>query len=1339
MKKIKKVVGKLKIVGLCLLVTMVSSQPAMADDLDLYQKIFDAQDNLANGATDPNILFIMDTSGSMNDRLWVVTETTDAPDTGGGASSDYDPAQNYYPYGGSDQDFYFYHTAAASESELIEYTLRYEYYYEGEVSTIQKNQNVCAASKQYFSDNPGKPIFVDKLSQWKRKGSYGNNKKRWKWTNKRYDIQSRYNNKMVAECSQDFGNHGINDSSNKKYPLACFGNSGGAAYCNLGSNNKDPRYTNSPLTTSGYPFDSANTDGTLVPGNYYWYLVSKANDAYNNSGTGTGTGTSVTEPERGSVCYGTQTKVITRPSGATITYECMQKLKIMKSALDKLVNGDASDPASNGVKKVNIGLMRFNRSGSGGTLTQAVEPISTSKTEFNARVNEMRQGGSTPLSESFYEAYLYYTSGKSKSSRLYTNGYDYNYKLDRAAVDNITNKKFKSPLGVSACQGNYVILLSDGEPTSDSEYDSDIANIPGIGTCSGASAATNCLPNMSKVLKWKHGVRTFTIAFAANINVLKRAAQNGYDDYNEDGSKVAPDSTATPSDEEIGYYTANDLETLNTAFESIISAIQSVERDSFVAPAVTVNAFNRLQSKDDIYYALFKPDRLPRWVGNLKKYKVASDGTIVDSTTDSGGTPKNAIDPVTGYFVDDSKSFWSDVVDKNEVPKGGMAGELGTNRKLFASLGSNNQVNYLGASSNTANDGPVTMANQLKSTFGKDAGTILGVDFSLTGDFENQITSLNLSTEYNELTSVNTSGDFQVDNFLNISRWSLGEKIGTGTKTANQYVAESVHSTPIVISYGSSLTEPKDIVFLATNQGMLHAVAGQEPAEGGFSGKPGGSEMWSYIPDSSLFNNLGWYFNNKKKLNGVERSHTYGLDGPLVSDVKRKADGSIDYAKLYFGQRRGGNKYFAVDVTNADTATPSATSKPVAKLWTVEGGSGNLSRLAQTWAKPILTKVKTCNPSNSSCSNPYKDVLIVSGGYDPQYDQTKSMSDFSGNVLGNAIYLLDASDGSVLGVATDKPSSAGGLGANRSYLVSSMKHSIPSSPTVLDMDKDGAVDILFAVDIAGQVFRFDFKPGTGGSTLPKVSGGRIADLRETGKNRRFYNPLDATILPADSNGAPVRFALVTGSGFRANPTTKEQYGNRYFVLYDQFLKGPKTDTTNNPVYNYVEDSANSFSDIDINDLPELKTEYNVGSGSTADTIDAANTHKHGYYIKLKDQVSEKALNPTLIADFQVVAVTYKPNLGVNLSNKCSSAAGSSFAYQFDLLTGKAKQSTLAKPGISAQPVLLYLFEKDSNDEESLKPIVVIGPESFKGEKFGLKEPDLGKAKKRGWWEVKRRN
>jgi Tfp pilus tip-associated adhesin PilY1 len=315
-----------------------------------------------------------------------------------------------------------------------------------------------------------------------------------------------------------------------------------------------------------------------------------------------------------------------------------------------------------------------------------------------------------------------------------------------------------------------------------------------------------------------------------------------------------------------------------------------------------------------------------------------------------------------------------------------------------------------------------------------------------------------------------------------------------------------------------------------------------------------------------------------------------------------------------------------------------------------------------------------------------------------------------------------------------------------------MTHSIPAKPTVLDVTKDGAVDILFLTDISGQIFRIDFKATSAddnsifaGDNNGKVAGGMIANLAESGADRRFYNPVDGVLLPAIKNGARARYALVTGSGYRASPLEAESFGNRLSVIYDTNIFEPAydeylapsadSDTDKEAYYLYAENSVGNRAVIDMNEADQK-----LGLINAATTLDTTAAHKYGFYAEVTG-VGEKIITPTLISDFRAIAVAYLPDSGAGApGDSCSAGVGSSNAYEFNLISGELEKTELTKPGLTAEPVVVYVLSTDPvTGEESLKPIVIIGTEPFEGEEFGLTNLKLGKAEKRAWWERGRAN
>ncbi len=119
-------------------------------------------------------------------------------------------------------------------------------------------------------------------------------------------------------------------------------------------------------------------------------------------------------------------------------------------------------------------------------------------------------------------------------------------------------------------------------------------------------------------LKGMQSVQTYMIGFGNSIS--------GSEDYLDEIALRGGTGQA---------YLATDPESLTTTLQSIFGDIQQ-DSGTFVTPSVAVNAFNRAQTSDDLYFSLFKVGKSAHWAGNLKKYKLMRSTTtdppqIVDS------------------------------------------------------------------------------------------------------------------------------------------------------------------------------------------------------------------------------------------------------------------------------------------------------------------------------------------------------------------------------------------------------------------------------------------------------------------------------------------------------------------------------------------------------------------------------------------------------------------------------------------------------------------------------------------------------------------------------------
>ncbi|MCG7530610.1 VWA domain-containing protein [Psychrobium sp. MM17-31] len=130
------------------------------------------------------------------------------------------------------------------------------------------------------------------------------------------------------------------------------------------------------------------------------------------------------------------------------------------------------------------------------------------------------------------------------------------------------------------------------------------------------------------------------------------------------------------------YKTATGTSDLLQVFKEIQADIIK-EAVTFSNTSITLNSANQLNHNDNLYYALFTPNELSSWRGNLKHYKLSKSGNVVDVNRNV------ATNPTTGLFLDSAQSFWSATADGAQVTAGGAAERLQTiSRNIYTNIGS---------------------------------------------------------------------------------------------------------------------------------------------------------------------------------------------------------------------------------------------------------------------------------------------------------------------------------------------------------------------------------------------------------------------------------------------------------------------------------------------------------------------------------------------------------------------------------------------------------------------------------------------------------------------------
>ena len=680
----------------------------------------------------------------------------------------------------------------------------------------------------------------------------------------------------------------------------------------------------------------------------------------------------------------------------------------------------------------------------------------------------------------------------------------------------LSSNTYNTPLDdTTVCAANnHIVYLTDGEPTSDTDANDEIQTLTGT-ICSANSGGPagngsgNCLDKLSGYMHTHNlisgnisSIKTHFIGFGSDVtsqtdvNYLTAAATAGGGQFK----------------------TAGDIDTLSSAFDSILAETVTDTSATFVTPSVAVNSFNKTQILEDIYIAMFKPSTTTHWDGNLKKFKMRniteSSSTHLamvgkDLTTGLADETTSAIDNSTGFFKASATDFWQASTDLNQdlTTKGGAANLLpdpngSSSRNIYTYIGSNSPPSSIALTSHL-----------FKTTNAAITSTLLGVSSGLTGS-----------------SCTSSSTPSCKDLLIN---WTRGDANGDGSSNQDDVrhsMGDPVHSQPAVVIYGNSASAATTtdklndaIVFALTNDGFLHAIDVVT-----------GIEQWAFIPQEILPDLKNIFIDSDTAM-----KH-YSLDGDIrVLKYDVNNNGVIDTANgdrviLYFSQGRGGPNYYALDVT--DKANPKF-------MWSL--GNSTLGKVIQSWSAPTLARIKI----NGAVQNSQKFVLIFGGGYDTSEDSQGYIS--NGDTHGNAIYMLDAIRGTLLWSAGHSSDTAANL------KLADMTHAIPSNITTVDTDNDNYTDRLYVGDLAGQLWRIDINNGNSASSL--ATGGVIASLGAKGistptngdiiNNRSFFNAPDVAKIPS-SDGTSFYYNIAIGTGDRSMPKSNITTADRFYSIRD---------------------------------------------------------------------------------------------------------------------------------------------------------------------------------------------
>ncbi|MET0068205.1 MAG: hypothetical protein ABW076_17820 [Candidatus Thiodiazotropha sp.] len=473
----------------------------------------------------------------------------------------------------------------------------------------------------------------------------------------------------------------------------------------------------------------------------------------------------------------------------------------------------------------------------------------------------------------------------------------------------------------------------------------------------------------------------------------------------------------------------------------------------------------------------------------------------------------------------------------------------------------------------------------------------------------------------NEMLSVGSDDD-RLD-LINWVTWSWNEPIPNPNEeeTHEGVMGAPIHTQPVVVSYASG-----DIIYLPTSEGVLEAIDAET-----------GVELWAFMPTDLLGNIITLKTNNPSTI------PYYGLDGPLTYYElgSRKM--------LIFGMRRGGKKYYLLDVT--DPAEPLFVKDISAEADSEYAG------LAQTWSKPLYVRM--------DIGGSVRDVLVFGGGYDRDQDNatTRSPDD-----EGNFIFIANAADGELI-------RSISGSGADLN--IPNMTNGIASDIMTLDIDGDGLVDRLYASDVGGRVIRVD---------IAGLSGGVIADVSTT-QFRKFFNTPQ---LGYYSKGGSQFFAILIGSGDRTDPLDTT-VTDRFYMIKDLAVWGPPS----------------SYETVTESDMEDASS-----SVASRDTVLSPGSGGWYFDLAATEKSYSKAILYNYAVIFTTFSATREDTLGVCEARGASGTAriyavdlvdaNAKFSWHGgdeSNLTVADRSDTLNMLGIPPTPTLVFPGETDDQGNE----------------------------------------
>jgi len=445
----------------------------------------------------------------------------------------------------------------------------------------------------------------------------------------------------------------------------------------------------------------------------------------------------------------------------------------------------------------------------------------------------------------------------------------------------------------------------------------------------------------------------------------------------------------------------------------------------------------------------------------------------------------------------------------------------------------------------------------------------------------------------------------------------------------------------------------QEVIYVGANDGMLHAFDASQQSTAG-------DELAAYIPNAII--------NKLPNLAATPYAHEYFLDGS--PEVKDAFFGSAWHTVLVSSLGAGGQGIFALDVTNPSSTFNSETSFAGKVLW--EFTDENHAELGYTFGRPNIVRLKD-NATGGVWA------AVFGNGYNNTVDDDGDGDSTNDSTSGDAhLFIVRLSDGALLKAISTNTGKAEDPTTN---VADAKRPNGLGNVTPIDFNQDGTTDYVYAGDLFGNVWKFDLSSGDSSQWDVAYGGNPLFTARAVQSDATTAQPITSRITvakhPLNYGGFMVYFGtgkyLEEGDNDRTGQDTQTLYGiwDRNFATLDTF---DRDDLLQQQIADEISTTSGNFRVITNNPILYHAQQNMTGNNppdadSTTPTSAGTSTHL-GWYIDLinmgansPQNYGEKIVSNPIIRVNRLIVNTLIPS-----RDPCD-FGGESWGLEPDLVTG----------------------------------------------------------------------